>query len=164
VAAAVISSAVASNQSGVMHKLGLLLGGSMIGAFIAILAVRLSMVPLLKKITNEQVKQQILTYQKTITIWIILSGILLTVGYELTQGWWGPVSAYIIFACGLIYQVSKVQKVIIRQIYSQPCANQKETRFRLVKISCGFLGSLLGILMGFMGLTIGLTSSGRLVF
>jgi len=163
-AAAVISSAAVNSQSGILHKLGLLLGGSMIGAFIAVLAVRLSMVPVLKKITNEQVIQQVLTYRKTMTIWIILSGILLTVGYEFTRGWWGPVTAYVIFAWGLIYQVRKVQKVVVRQMYPQPCANPKEERLRRMQRLCVFWGSLLGVLMGFMGLIIGLSSSGRLMF
>ena len=36
-AAAVMSSAAASSKSGVLHKLGLLLGGSMIGAFVALM-------------------------------------------------------------------------------------------------------------------------------
>jgi RNA polymerase sigma factor (sigma-70 family) len=163
VAAAAMSSAAASSQSGVLHKLGLLLGGSMIGAFIAVLAVRLSTVSLLKKLTNEHAKQQVLNYRKTMTIWIIFSGILLTIGYEFTLGWWGPVSAYIIFACGLIYQVNKLQKIIVKEMYSQPCAKQKEERFRLVQIACGFWGSLLGVLMGFTGLIFGLISSGRLI-
>ena len=78
VAAAVMSSATAGTKSGFLHKLGLLLGGSMIGALIAVLAVRLSTAPLLKKLTNEQARQQVLSYRKTITpvdnIWWNITG------------------------------------------------------------------------------------------
>lgn len=61
VAAAAISSAAASSKTGFLHKLSLLLGGSMIGAFIAILAVRFSTGFVLKKLTNEQAKQQVIS-------------------------------------------------------------------------------------------------------
>ena len=163
VAAAAISSAAASSKSGVLHKLGLLLGGSMSGAFIAVLAIRLGTAPLLKKITNKQVKQQVLSYRKTMTIWIIFSGILLTIGYEFTQGWWGPVCAYIIFACGVTYQVRKMQKVVVAELYSTPTANQKEQRIRRIQILCGFWGTVLGMLTGFICLVIGLVVNARLI-
>jgi RNA polymerase sigma factor (sigma-70 family) len=162
VAAAAMSSAAASSKSGVMHKLGLLLGGSMIGAFIAVLAVRLSTVSLLKKLTNEEAKQQVLSYRKTMTIWIIFSGILLTVSYEFTQGWWGPVSAYIIFAYGVTYQVRKMHKLVEQEILSQATANKKELRSRQLQRLCGFWGNTLGMLTGFVCLLIGLINSGRL--
>jgi RNA polymerase sigma factor (sigma-70 family) len=126
VAAATISSTVLGSKSGVMHKLGLVLGGSMLGAFVAVLAVRLSKVSLLKKLTTEQAKQQVLTHRKTMILWIIFSGILLTIGYEFTQGWWGPVSAYIVFASGVTYQVRKMNKIIERELYSQTLAHQNE--------------------------------------
>lgn len=163
VAAAAMSSAAASSKSGVMHKLGLLLGGSMIGAFIAVLAVRLSTVSLLKKLTNEQAKQQVLSYRKTMTLWIIFSGILLTLGYEFTQGWWGPVSAYIIFASGVTYQVRKMHKLVEQEIFSQPTASSKDLRNRQLQRLCGFWGNILGISVGFGCLLIGLVNSGRLL-
>jgi len=162
VAAAAMSSAAASSKSGLMHKLGLLLGGSMIGAFIAVLAVRLSTVSLLKKLTDEDAKQHVLNYRKTMTIWIIFSGILLTLGYEFTQGWWGPVSAYIIFAYGVTYQVRKMHKLVEQEILSQATANRKELRSRQLQRLCGFWGNALGMLTGFLCLLIGLINSGRL--
>jgi RNA polymerase sigma factor (sigma-70 family) len=161
-AAATMSSTVLSSKSGVMHKVGLLLGGSMIGAFIAVLAVRFSTLALLKKLTNEQAKQQVLSYRKSMTIWIIFSAILLTFGYEFTQGWWGPVSAYIVFAYGVMYQVRKMHELIEREIYAQPTANQKQQRIRNIQRLCGFWGNILGMLVGFVCLIIGLVSSGRL--
>ena len=162
VAAAAMSSVAVSSKHGVMYKFGLLLGGSMIGAFIAVLAIRLSTVPLLKKLTNEETKQQVLSYRQVMTLWIIFGGILLTVSYEFTQGWWGPVSAYIIFACGVLYQIRKMQKVIVREMYAKPAANPKEERSRKVQRLCGIWGNILGMLTGFVCLLIGLVSNGRL--
>jgi RNA polymerase sigma factor (sigma-70 family) len=162
VAAAAMSSVAVSSKHGVMYKFGLLLGGSMIGAFIAVLAIRLSTVPLLKKLTNEEAKQQVLSYRQVMTLWIIFGGILLTVSYEFTQGWWGPVSAYIIFACGVLYQIRKMQKVIVREMYAKPAANPKEERSRKVQRLCGIWGNILGMLTGFVCLLIGLVSNGRL--
>jgi len=161
-AAAAMSSAAASSKSGVLHKLGLLLGGSMVGAFVAVLAVRLSTVSLLKKLTNEKAKQQVLSYRKTMTIWIIFSGILLTIGYEFTQGWWGPVGAYLIFACGIMFQVRKMHKLVEQEVYSQPSDNEKVLRSRKIQRLCGSWGNILGVLTGFACLIIGLVSSGRL--
>lgn len=163
VVAATLSSAAASSKSGLMHKLGVLLGGSMIGALVAVLAVRLSTIPLLKKVRSEQAKQQVLSFRKSMTIWLILSGILLTIGYEFTQGWWGPVSAYVVFAFGVMYQMRKLHKMIEREMYAQPAVSQKEQRIRLIQRRCGSWGNILGMLVGFICLVIGLVSSGRLV-
>jgi RNA polymerase sigma factor (sigma-70 family) len=162
-AAAAMGSAAASSKSGVLHKLGLLLGGSMIGAFFAVLAVRLSTVSLLKKLTNEQAKQQVLSYRKTMTIWIIFSGVLLTVGYEFTQGWWGPVAAYTVFAGGVMFQMRKMHKLVEQELYSTPSDNDKELRSRKLQRFCGFWGNILGMLTGFVCLIIGLISSGRIL-
>ena len=161
-AAAAISSAAAGTKSGFMHKLGMLLGGSMIGAFFAVLAVRLSTVLLLKKLTNEQAKQQVVNYRKNMTLWIIFAAVLLTISYEFTQGWWGPVSAYILFALGVMYQIKKMHQLIEQEIFSQPTVNEKELRSRQFQRFCGFWGNILGMLTGFAGLIIGLVSSGRL--
>jgi RNA polymerase sigma factor (sigma-70 family) len=161
-AAAAMSSAAASSKSGVLHKFVLLLGGSMIGAFVAILAVRMSTNPLLRKLTNEDAKQQVLNYRKSMTLWILFGGILLTISYEFTQGWWGPVSAYIIFAYGVMLQVKKMHVLVEQQIFSQPSSNDKELRSRQLQRLCGFWGNILGMLTGFVCLLIGLVSSGRL--
>jgi RNA polymerase sigma factor (sigma-70 family) len=161
VAAAALSSATASTKTGLLQKLGLLLGGSMIGAFFAVIAVRLSTIPLLKKLTNQEAKQQVLNYRRNMTIWIIFGGVLLTLGYEFTQGWWGPVTAYIIFATGVMLQVRNMHKLIEREIFSVPTQNEKELRSRKFQRACGYWGNLLGMIVGFVCLIIGLVASGR---
>ena len=108
VAAAAMSSAAASSKSGVLHKLGLLLGGSMIGALLGIFAVRVSTSHLLKKVSREDVKAKILNYRKTVTMWLIFSGLMLLASYELTTGWWAPVTAYLLFASVLFYLVTRL--------------------------------------------------------
>ncbi|WP_299075044.1 sigma-70 family RNA polymerase sigma factor [uncultured Paraglaciecola sp.] len=161
-AAAAISSAAGSAKSGLMHKLGLLLSGSFIGALVAVFAVRLSTIPLLKKLTNQQSIQQVLNYRKTMTFWIIFGGVLLAIGYEFTQGWWGPVSAYGIFAAGIMYQMNTMQKLIAREFYSQDdMAKNKRTNQKL-QYFCGWFGSVLGVATGFACLVFDLISDGRM--
>jgi hypothetical protein len=164
VAAAAISSAAASSKSGFLYKLGLLFSGSMIGAFFAVLAVRFSTSILLKKLSSEKAKKQVLTYRKNITLWIIFGAILLACGYELTLGWWGPVSAYSVFAIGLYVQIHKLHKLVEEQFHNQSSASNKELGFYRMQKICGTLGLVGGMLMGFAGLIIGLVGSGRLHF
>ncbi|WP_133468035.1 RNA polymerase sigma factor [Paraglaciecola marina] len=164
VAAATISSVSASSKTSVVQKIGLLMGGSFIGAFFAIIAIRLSTKPLLKKATSDAAKQQILSYRRSITIWIIFSAILLTLGYELTTGWWGPVSAYCIFAVGILFHTNKMQTLIAQQTLADPSIDTKEISHQKFQALCGFWGKYLGLLLGFSGLMYGLVSSGRLSF
>jgi RNA polymerase sigma factor (sigma-70 family) len=163
-AAATMSSAAASSKSGIVYKLALFLGGSIIGSFVAILALRFGTAPLLKRLTNEQVKKQVLSYRKIMTWWIIFGGVLLTISYTFTQGWWGPISAYIIFAVGLMYQVKKTHRVVEQELFSEPTINQKELRNRKFQRLCGFWGNILGVSCGFFFLILGLVNSARLTF
>ncbi|MEP2651042.1 MAG: sigma-70 family RNA polymerase sigma factor [Paraglaciecola sp.] len=164
VAAATISSISASSKTGVLQKIGLLLGGSMIGAFFAIIAIRLSTKPLLKKATSDEAKQQILRYRRNITIWIIFSAVLLTIGYEFTTGWWGPVSAFSIFAAGILFHTNKMQTLIAQQTLAEPSIDTKEISHQKFQALCGFWGKYLGLFSGFSGLIYGLVASGRLSF
>jgi Ca2+/Na+ antiporter len=147
-----------------LYKLALFLGGAIIGSFVAILALRFGTAPLLKRLTNEQVKKQVLSYRKIMTWWIIFGGVLLTISDTFTQGWWGPVSAYIIFAGGLMYQVKKTHRVVEQALFSEPTINQKELRNRKFQRLCGFWGNILGVSCGFFFLILGLVNSARLTF
>ena len=162
VAAAAISSGAVGAKSGLMHKLGLLLSGSLIGALVAVFAVRLSTIPLLKKLTNQQSIQQVLNYRKTMTFWIIFSGILLALGYEFTQGWWGPVTAYCIFALGIMYQMNSMQKLITREFYSEDDLSKKKKSVQKIQYFCGMFGSVIGVVTGFACLVFDLISDGRM--
>jgi len=162
VAAATLSSAATTGKSGLLSKFTAVLGGSMIGAFFAVLAVHFSTSLLLKKLSNEEAKKQVKNYRKNMTLWIIFGAILLTCGYELTVGWWGPVSAYTVFALGLFLQMRTVHKLVERELYNHPCASDKALRSQRIQRLCGSLGLVGGILTGFAGLIIGLVSSGRL--
>ncbi|WP_340678325.1 sigma-70 family RNA polymerase sigma factor [Paraglaciecola sp.] len=163
VAAATFASSAASGKSGFFAKFLALLGGSLLGALFAIIAVRLSTVLLLKKINREEARQQVISYRNKMTIWIIFSGILLTLAYELTQGWWGPVTAYSVFAIGIILQVRQMHTLIELEIFPQPTADANKLRRRKVQRFCGFWGLVLGMATGFGGLFIGLVNSGRLL-
>ncbi|KXI26817.1 RNA polymerase sigma factor [Paraglaciecola hydrolytica] len=162
VAAASLASSGASSKSGFFAKFLAVLGGSLLGVLLAIIAVRMSTTLLLKKMSREAAKQQVLLYRKYMTIWLIFSGVLLTCAYELTLGWWAPVSAYSLFAWGVIVLVTKMHKLVELEIYALPTSDAKELRSRKVQKFCGFWGLVLGITTGFAGMLIGLINSGRL--
>ncbi|MEP1445325.1 MAG: sigma-70 family RNA polymerase sigma factor [Paraglaciecola sp.] len=164
VAAAAMSSAAASSKSGVLHKLGLLLGGSMIGALLGILAVRVSTSHLLKKVSSEEVKAKILNYRKTVTIWLVVSGLMLLASYELTTGWWAPVTAYLLFASVLFYLVTRLRKVVTNEICQAESTTTKQKNMRLRLDICYWCGLVLGFGGGFVGMIIGLINSGRLLW
>lgn len=163
VAAAAMSSAAASSKSGMLHKLGLLLGGSMIGALLGILAVRVSTSHLLKKVSSEEVKAKILNYRKTVTIWLIVSGLMLLVSYELTTGWWAPVTAYLLFASVLFYLVTRLRMVVTNEICQAESTTTKQKNMRLRLDICYWCGLVLGFGGGFVGMISGLINSGRLL-
>jgi RNA polymerase sigma factor (sigma-70 family) len=162
VAAASLASSATSSKSGFVAKFLAVLGGSMLGALLAIIAVWMSTTLLLKKMSTEQAKQQVLNYRKRMTVWLIFSGILLTCAYELTLGWWGPVTAYSLFAIGVVVLVRRMHKLVELEIYALPTTNAKELRNRKIQKTCGFWGLVLGMGTGFGGLIIGLINSGRL--
>ncbi|MGO4894638.1 RNA polymerase sigma factor [Flavobacterium sp. W21_SRS_FM6] len=162
VAAATLAGSAASGKSGFLAKFAALLGGSMFGALFGIIAIRLSTVLLLKKISREEAKQQVLHYRKHMTVWILFGGILLTLAYELTAGWWAPVCAYSLFAAGVIVLVRRMHRLIEIEVYSVPSLDPKELRSRKIQRFCGLWGMVLGMGTGFAGLLIGLVNSGRL--
>ncbi|MBU3005026.1 RNA polymerase sigma factor [Paraglaciecola arctica] len=163
VAAAAMSSAAAGSKSGMLHKLGLLLGGSMIGALLGILAVRVSTSHLLKKVSSEEVKAKILNYRKTVTIWLIVSGLMLLASYELTTGWWAPVTAYLLFASVLFYLVTRLRMVVTNEICQAESTTTKQKNMRLRLDICYWCGLVLGFGGGFVGMISGLINSGRLL-
>jgi RNA polymerase sigma factor (sigma-70 family) len=161
-AAAAMSSVAASGKSSLLHKLSILLGGSIFGALLGVLAMRISTSFLLKKVSNEEVKSKIYQYRKTTTIWLVFSGLLLMASYELTSGWWAPVSAYLIFAIGLFYQITKLRKTVSSELCQDEFEATKQKSMRLRLDICFWFGLVLGFGGGFAGMIIGLINSGRL--
>tara|TARA_R110002167_G_scaffold108866_1_gene277860 strand:- start:13803 stop:14960 length:1158 start_codon:yes stop_codon:yes gene_type:complete len=162
VAAAAMSSVAASGKSSLLHKLSILLGGSIFGTLLGVLAMRISTSFLLKKVSNEEVKSKIYHYRKTTTIWLIFSGLLLLASYELTSGWWAPVSAYLLFAIGLFYQITKLRRTVSNELCQAEFKAAKQKNMRLRLDICFWCGLVLGFGGGFAGMIIGLINSGRL--
>jgi RNA polymerase sigma factor (sigma-70 family) len=162
VAAATFGSAAASGKSG-FAKFSALLGGSMLATLIGVFAIRLSTAPLLKKITKPAARQQVLDYRKFMTIWLIGSGLVLTLTYEFTSGWWAPLCAYVVFAVGVVVLVRRMQVVIERELLSVPTDDPKLMRSHHLQRLCGKWGLVLGMATGFVGLFMGLVNSGRLI-
>lgn len=163
VAAASIANGLASGKSSGASKLLALLGGAMIGAFAAIIAVVWSSNFIKNKINNQQAKKQIDQYRNQTIAWIIFSGLLLTAGYELTEGWLAPLSTYIVFAIGLFIQMKKINTFTLTQLYCEKRSDAKIIKQRKLQKNISLISSILGLLAGFSGLIIGLLNSGRLV-
>ena len=155
---AAATSAVAS--SSVTSKLSWLFSGAMLSAFFAAFVVYFSASLPLKTMSSEQRKQQLKRVRNKTVVWVLLSGVLLSLSYEFTSGGLGPIAAYTIFAAGLFKLMQLSQQLIIED------QDEHKTKAELHALRwqrlCAKVGLYAGILIGFTGLIIGLIGAGRL--
>lgn len=154
VAAASVST-IASNSTGV-SKIAILAGGAMLGALAGIIGVIAGMQQPIKQAPTAQLRQQLLRWRNITVIWVLLCGLLLTAAYEFTVGAWAPISAFALFATGLLLLNHKVWQLLAPQMLAKGV-----TAYRKNQLWCT-LGMLLGYGGGFAGVIIGLINSGRL--
>jgi RNA polymerase sigma factor (sigma-70 family) len=164
-ASASLSTAAASGKAstGLGMKLLSALGGSLLGAFLAVLAVVWSSKIAIANLHSEDKKRTMMRYRNELIAWVLTWGLLITAAYELTSGWLGPVITFSLFAFGLFVLMLRSMSFLHEHVTYEKNgkANQKTTRLMTVfNYSC----LVLGIGTGFAGLIIGLVSSGRLVF
>lgn len=146
---------VASQSSG-FGKIAMLLGGAMLGALAGVVGVIAGMNQPIKRAGSMEQKQQLIKLRNQTIVWVLCCGLLLTAGYELTRGAWGPVSAFAVFVCGLLWFNLKVWQLLAPQLKQKGNA-----AYRKNQLWCAF-GMLAGCGAGFAGLVIGLINSGRL--
>lgn len=154
VAAAAVTTA-ASHSSGV-GKIAMLLGGAMLAALAGVVGVIAGMSQPIKRAGSIGQKQQLIKLRNQTIAWVLCCGLLLTAGYELTRGAWGPITAFAIFVCGLLWFNLKVWQLLAPQLKQKGHAV-----YRKNQLWCAF-GMLAGYGAGFTGLIIGLINSGRL--
>jgi RNA polymerase sigma factor (sigma-70 family) len=160
VAAATVSASVSASQTGLLGKFAALLGGAMAGAGIAILAVFFSTKLLLANITNTTFRPKILRIRNGMFAWILVFGFLLTLSYELTDGWWAPLVCYVLFSIGLVRLVETMQ------LLSAHAGLKKQGKWCIAPSDNTWRRKLLnwaGPILGGIGLISGLMGSGRLV-
>ena len=159
VAAAGLASTMTSTKTSLLGKFAALLGGAAIGSLMGIAAVFISSKLLLKRIADEDAKRVVEVYRNYMIAWMLLSGMLLAASYELTEGWLAPVLAYLLFSFGLAKYMINIQKIVKQHVDNKAMTHWRQT----LNKACYSLGTIMGFVVGFAGLIIGLMDSGRLI-
>jgi RNA polymerase sigma factor (sigma-70 family) len=165
VVAASMTASAATGKSSLFSKFLILLGGSLIGAAAAILAIFWSTKKPLSKMQNKDDKQLLIRFRNQTIGWVAFSGILLTLCYELSSGFVAPLVGYSIFAIGLIWLSNRSTQLILSSLYSDEYTSDKGSSERtnfLRQQRAGRYGIILGVVLGLSGMIIGLINSGRL--
>ncbi len=163
--AASITASAATGKTSFFSKFLILLGGSLIGAAAAILAIFWSTKKPLSKMQNKDDKQLLIKFRNQTVGWVAFSGILLTLCYELSSGFVAPLVGYSIFAVGLIWLSNRSTQLILSSLYSDEDTSDKGSSERtnfLRQQRAGRYGIILGVMLGLSGMIIGLVNSGRL--
>lgn len=160
VAATTLSTKAAATKSGVGAHAIMLLSGSVIGALAGIAGVLLGNHWLIQNIKDDSYKPHLKRYRNWTIAWVAVSGILLTLSYELTSGWWAPVTTYSLFALGLVRLVESTQLVAAQAGLKRTGMFGSETKKGKLAINAM---NWAGPLMGGIGMVIGLINAGRLV-
>jgi tetrahydromethanopterin S-methyltransferase subunit F len=134
-------------------------GGSLLGAFIAVFAIIWSSNRAMKKLGQATHKKLLKRYRNETIAWVIAWASIITAGYEFTSGWMGPVFTYLGFAIGVVLLMVRTMNLI--HTHAANAAGKKASN---VVIVVNYLCLSAGMAAGFSGLLIGLIASGRLVF
>jgi len=161
VAAAVVTKSVVSSQSHWLAKILMTVGGAMLGAMLGMVASYIGMSKVIEKSVNETQKSQLIALRNKTAWRLFISGILLTLSYELTIGWLMPCLCFVTLFMVIYRSTQQVNKLVYLPKKTtaiidtnQPVQNQKDKFWCLFGLITGFLG-------GGSGLLIGLYNSGR---
>ena len=160
-AAATLEASAAASQTKGLAKVALLVGGALMGAAMAIFAIFVSTKILLKGVSDDTHRRQIIRIRNGMFLWILLCGGLLTLSYHYTQGWWAPVVSYLLFAIGLVRLVEVMQLLFISA--AEPAKSGKWHVYLAKNSWLRKLTNWAGPIAGGIGLIAGLIGSGRLL-
>ena len=152
-AATAVSSASTSSGFG---KFASLLGGAMLGAALAVVAVIAGMHQPIKRAADLKVKQRLISLRNKAVIWVVSCGLLLTASYELTTGALAPILAFTLFIGGLVLININVWRTLSPQLKQEGQRSYYKNMFWCI------FGTVAGYGSGFAGVIIGLINSGRL--
>ena len=161
VVAATAASTMASGKSGLLSKMAFVVGGAMLGVMSAVIAVVWAAKMPLLKITDKQANRQLRKYRNQTVAWLIVTGILFALSYELTTGWIGPMSTYTLLAAGLMKQLNSMANFAIKNMQYNESKTQEVARKKADK-RWSIFGAAAGLIAGYSGLIIGLLNSGRM--
>jgi len=161
VAAAVVTKSVVSSQTHWLVKILLTTGGAMLGALLGMVASYIGMSKVIENSVNEEIKTQLRVLRNKTATQLFLSGVFLTLSYELTKGWIMPCICFLALFIVIYRSTIKVSEFVYIS-----SGNAIHTDRDLVKQAnkdkfwCRF-GLIFGFLGGGSGLLIGLYRSGR---
>lgn len=161
VAAAAIASTIGTSSkasTGFLVKFFTVIGGSLLGAFLAVFAIMWSSNQAMKTLGQAEHKKRLKRYRNETIVWVIAWGFIITAGYEFTSTWVGPVLTYTVFAIGLVLLM--VRSMNLLHMHSLNTLGEKASKGR---IALNYLCMSAAVILGFTGLVVGLISSGRLV-
>ena len=157
-AAASLATTSSVAKSGTLANVLVLIGGSFIGALFAIAGVIIGNKLLLNNIKDTSFVPMLKRYRNWMIAWIAFTGVLLTISYELTSGWWAPVLSYTVFAIGLVRLIEVTQMIAMQAGLKKSgrfCMNTEARRPYLKIINW------VGPSLGGVSMLIGLYNSGR---
>ncbi len=161
--AATIATSSSSSSTPWISKLGMVLGGAMIGAFGAIAGILLGSKMQLRTIDDATVKRKLVSSRNRYIVFVLAFGVCFALSYELTQGWLAPVICYSVFALSLIYFTLSSNNIVIEhQASLEPCDAKQQAQQRRQKNQSA-IGLSIGLGTGFAALIVGLINSGRLI-
>jgi RNA polymerase sigma factor (sigma-70 family) len=161
VAAAVITKSVVSSNSHWLTKILLTFGGAMLGAILGMLASYIGMSKVIERSVTEKQKTQLITLRNRTAFYLFLSGVFLTLSYELTSGWLMPCLCFITLFIVIYDSTHQVNKLVYYSSKTTENINTELThQSKKDKLWCQF-GLITGFLGGGSGLLIGLYNSGR---
>ncbi len=166
VAAAVVTKSIVSSQSHWLAKIVFTLGGALLGAVLGMLASYMGMSKVITKSVDENQKEQLITLRNKTALHLFLSGIFLTLSYELTQGWVMPCLFFIALLIVVYRSTQRVNALVYFSSQQTEKIEPSSIEPNLIKQSrkdkfwCQF-GLIFGFLAGASGLLTGLYNSGR---
>ncbi len=143
-------------------KWGLLLSGAMIGSLAGVAGVYFGMKSVLNNAANAQERLVLRRLRTQTVLWVLFSGVLLMLGYELTDSAWGPLGAFVIFIVGLVVSNLRLARIIGPRMAEQarldPIAAQRQHKN---KIGCA-IGTAIGFIAATAGIIYNMFETGRL--
>lgn len=148
------------SQSGVLKSL-VMLGGAMLGSFLALLAVWWGSKQAIAQQSQPQLKLQLLQLRNVTIVLVLCTGLLLTAAYELTQGAWAPLTVMVLFLAiltGVQWRWWQLQLPDLQQ--QAQFAENADAWLRQQALRC-WSGMVIGGTAGLLGMILGLVNSGR---
>ena len=163
VAIAAGTSGAASSSGSLLAKAAWLLSGVFLATIVAVIGVLLGMQGPIALARDGSEHRALTRIRNWTVVWVLISGVSLTLAYALTTGWIAPVSVFLLLVIGLIKQHLAVWRIIGPGLREEAQISEEgRKKYRSNLLGC-WLGMLFGYGGGFAGILIGLWQSGRFV-